>query len=713
MAYRAMIAAAEAAIKGAVESAGLGGAAAASPPYTVSPARPGFGDLSCNAAFVLARSAGRRPGEVAEAIAEEYNRAGGGGETGGSPPRMRATAHPSGYVNLEAGPGALAGSIIPESVGDGYGRSEIGRQRPVVVEHTSVNPNKALHIGHVRNVVVGDSVARILSHTGHDVRVLNYIDDSGAQVADVVVGFEDLGFAREPPEGMPFDEYCGDKVYVAVTARYDSDPGLKARRSEVLRDIESGGTGPARTAEEVTSRVLECQLRTCWALGAAYDCLNYESQIVRSGMWSDAFEAMKAGGTVELEPADAKRNAGCWVFRAEAEEGGSADPEEGGGQEGVGRGGADPEEGGGQEGGGGADPEGKEGAGEEGEAGDGEFSADKVIVRSDGTATYVAKDIPYAAWKLGIVGDPFAYEEYATSGGERQPGRRLVRTVLRGDGSGGGGGGASQFAGSTSIAVIDSRQSRLQEIVAGIVGGMGAAGGAQGADEGRGHMHLSYESVALSAATAASLGLDTGGRAAQMSGRKGLYVSAESILSMLRERAREETLKRNKGLDAAEVGRIADAVAVATVRYEMVKQDLDKVIAFDAAKSLSLEGDTASYIQYAHARAARVLEKAGRAPDMDAADFGRLAGERESALVRIIGMLDVRVAEAAANLSPKVVARYCRDLAVAFNGFYEHVRVIDPSDGALTNARLCLVASFVSALRKALGLIGIDAPPRM
>ena len=336
-------------------------------------------------------------------------------------------------------------------------------------------------------------------------------------------------------------------------------------------------------------------------------------------------------------------------------------------------------------------------------------------MRSNGTATYVAKDIPYAAWKLGLVPDPFAYEEYGQSGGARQPGgRRLVRTVLREGGAGGG--GPSPFSGSTSIAVIDSRQSRLQEIVSGVVGGIGAGGGrGRGGERGGAadHRHLSYESVTLSAATAESLGIETGGRAAQMSGRRGLYVSAESILAMLRERVRTETLKRNGGLGGDELERIADAVAVATLRYEMVKQDLDKVIAFDAAKSLSLEGDTASYIQYAYARAARVSEKAGRAPDMDAADFGALAGERERALVRAIGMLDVRVAEAAANASPKVIARYCRDLAVVFNGFYEHVRVIDASDAALSNSRLCLVASFMSALKKALGLIGIDAPSRM
>lgn len=666
MAYRSMIESARASVGRAVEAAGLGAAAAESAPYSVSPARPGFGDVSCNAAFVLAGRVRKRPAEIAVEIAAAYNSAaaaaGEGGGRGRRPaPPMRASAHPSGYVNLEARGGELAEYIISESLQDGYGRVDAGGGERVVVEHTSVNPNKALHIGHARNVAVGDSIARILSYAGRRVSVLNYIDDSGVQVADVVVGFMHLGFAREPPEGMPFDEYCGDEVYVATTARYDSDPGMEARRAEVLRDIERGGTEAARIAESVTGRVLERQLRTCWRLGASYDCLNYESQVVRSGMWAGTFEAMKADGTIELEPDSAEYNASCWVFRT----------------------------------------------GEKG----GRFSPDKVIVRSDGTATYIAKDIPYAAWKLGRIGDPFEYEEYRAAGGERQPcGRRLARTVLR-EGGGGGGGGPSPFSGTRSIAVIDSRQSRLQRIVAGIVGRLGA-GGAPGG-RAPAHVHLSYEAVTLSPATAKSMGMDTGGRAAQMSGRRGLYVSADSVIEMLRGRVGAETRKRNADLGDGEVDRIAGAVAVAAIRYEMVKQDLDKVITFDVARSLSLEGDTASYIQYAYARAARVVEKSGAGPDAGAADFGRLGGEREMALVRLIGMFDVRVAEAADNLSPKVVARYCRELAVSFNAFYEHVRVIDPSDEALSNTRLCLVASFMSTLSKALGLIGIEAPSRM
>ena len=275
--------------------------------------------------------------------------------------------------------------------------------------------------------------------------------------------------------------------------------------------------------------------------------------------------------------------------------------------------------------------------------------------------------------------------------------------------------GPSPFSGTRSIAVIDSRQSRLQQIVTDIVGRLGAGGRprkGQGEDA-TSHAHLSYEAVTLSAATAESLGMHTGGKAAQMSGRRGLYVSADSVVDMLQGRVSAETRKRNADLGPDEVSRIASAVAVATIRYEMVKQDLDKVITFDVAKSLSLEGDTASYIQYAYARAARVVEKSGARPDVSSADFGQLGGEREMALIRLIGMFDVRVVEAADNLAPKVVARYCRELAVSFNAFYEHVRVIDASDSEATNTRLCLVASFMSTLSSALGLIGIDAPPRM
>jgi arginyl-tRNA synthetase len=225
------------------------------------------------------------------------------------------------------------------------------------------------------------------------------------------------------------------------------------------------------------------------------------------------------------------------------------------------------------------------------------------------------------------------------------------------------------------------------------------------------YVHLSYESVTLSSDTANSLGLDTGGKSAQMSGRKGLYVNADKILDTLEQKTLEETKKRNPDMSEQTLHDIAQNVAVATLRYEMIKQDLDKIITFDTAKSLSLEGDTAPYIQYAYARASRIIEKSNITPNFDA-NYDLLQDPYESALVKTIGKLDLAVQDSANNLSPKVIAKYCYTLAVSFNAFYEHVRVLDATSDLL-NARICLVHSFQSCLQKALELVGIGTPARM
>ncbi len=613
----------------------LAGMGAGDAGFSVSPSRPGFGDASCNAAFLLAKRLGKGPGEVAREIAARYRGRAGPLVAGAEP-------HDSGYVNFRADWGRLCGLILRGSRLDGFGDVDLGGGSPVVVEHTSVNPNKALHIGHVRNIVVGDTVARILRKANYRVKVLNYVDDSGLQVADIVIGFRHLGFPEEPPDGKKFDHYCGDDVYVRTSARYVEDPGLEAVRKDTLKEIEDGGSETARFAGRVTGRVLACQLETCWNLGVTYDCLNFESQIVRSGLWRGVFERLKGMGLAELE--EGGKNAGCWVIR-----------------------GRDGEE-------------------------------DKVIVRSNGTATYIAKDIPYAAWKMGVLDDPFGYAPYERG----QPGgRALWQTTL--GGGGGPGGGATRFSGDRVITVIDSRQARLQKIIADLMSRF-RPGGA--------YVHLGYESVTLSPDTARTLGLDTRGRQAQMSGRKGLYVNADSVYDLLKGRTAEETAGRHPGMGGAEVEEIAHQVSVGTLRYEMVRQDLDKVITFDLARSLSLEGDTASYMQYANARAARIMEKAGRAPPEDA-DFALLAEPAELGLVRGIGMFGMHVGDAARNLSPKVIARYCHGLAVSFNEFYEGVRVLGAGDAQLEDARLFLVGSFRATLGGALGLLGISAPDRM
>ncbi|MFM7795542.1 MAG: DALR anticodon-binding domain-containing protein, partial [Candidatus Nitrosotenuis sp.] len=247
------------------------------------------------------------------------------------------------------------------------------------------------------------------------------------------------------------------------------------------------------------------------------------------------------------------------------------------------------------------------------------------------------------------------------------------------------------------------RQARLQDIITGLM--------AKFSENKKEYVHLSYESVTLSSETANSLGMDTGGKSAQMSGRKGLYVNADKILDVLEQKTYDETRKRNPESSDSMLHEIAKNVAVATLRYEMIKQDLDKIITFDTTKSLSLEGDTASYIQYAYARASRILEKSSMSPNFEA-NYELLSDKYETSLIKQIGKLDLAVQDAVNNLSPKIIAKFCYTLAVSFNSFYEHVRVLD-AEPKLLNARICLISAFQTCLRNSLDLIGIKTPSRM
>lgn len=594
--------------------------------------KPEFGDASCNIGFLLAKPLKKRPSEVSEKIAESYRKQKGEMVSD-------VTVHPSGYLNFSANSPNLIKSVIDSSRRSNYGEYDLGKKERIVVEHTSVNPNKALHVGHVRNIVIGDTVARILRKSNYDVRVLNYVDDSGLQVADIIVGFLYGGFSREPPQGQKFDHYCGDIVYVTITGRYENEPELAQKRTDVLKDLEEGGTEIAKFGEEITRRVLEEQLKTCWRLGATYDCLNFESQIVRSGLWSAAFEKMKSMGIIYLEKEG--KNAGCWLIKS-----------------------------------------------------DSEAEEDKILVRSSGVATYIAKDIPYASWKLGLLEDPFLYKKFVV----QDNGQVLWETTLEKAGT------KQDFTGDEVITVIDSRQARLQKIITKIISDFRSGN--------KSYEHLGYESVTLSPDTAKILNLDTSGKSVQMSGRKGIYVNADYVLDILGVKTYEEAKKRNPDLDESSLVKISERVAVGALRYAMIKQDLDKIITFDLSESLSLEGDTGPYMQYAYARALRILEKAGKEPVLGLT-FEILSSQYEKSLAKLIGKFDIQVEDAARNLSPKIIARYCFELAVSFNSFYEHVKVLSAESEDLINARLCLVWSFKETLAKALALLGIDAPERM
>ena len=601
--------------------------------FSVESAKPGFGDITCNVSFLLSKQLKKSPQEISKELSKLY-------KFDHIPQIKNVESHTSGYLNFNIDYTQFTNLVIDSSLQENYGSLDIGHNEKIVVEHTSVNPNKALHVGHIRNVILGDIVSKILRKGNFDVKVLNYVDDSGLQVADIIVGFTELGFSQEPPENEKFDHYCGDTVYVKTTEKYETDKQLEEKRHEILKQIEDSSSTISKMAQTITRKVLDEQLKTVWNLGVFYDCLNFESQIIHSKLWDKIFEKLKSENQIKYE--ETGDNAGCWVIPAEGED-------------------------------------------------------DKILVRSNGVATYIAKDIPYAAWKLGLVDDPFSYKIHST----QKNSQTLYETTL--DEISDHDDDKLNLSGNKVITVIDNRQIRLQKIVSGLM--------AKFKEEGA-YTHLGYESVTLSADTVKSLGLSVDGESAQMSGRKGLYVNADTVLETLTKRVYDESKSRNENLSESELENIANIVAVGTIRYEMIKPDLDKIITFDLKNSLRLEGDTCSYIQYSYARASRILEKTETKPNFDSG-FELLSSEYEKNLIKKIAMFDVQVNDSVNNFSPKVIAKYSYDLAVTFSSFYEHVKVLKSETPELLNARLCLVVSFQKTLKSSLSLLGIDAPERM
>jgi arginyl-tRNA synthetase len=593
------------------------------------PNKEGQGDLSCAVALRLAREARKPPVAIAEDVARAISAR--------TDLRliMSVSAHPSGYLNFTLNWSRFANEAVSEAR-RGVGTLGI-ENKNVLIEHTNVNPNKSLHIGHARNLVLGDSLARILRKLGNSMQVLNYIDDSGAQVADVIVGMMFLGFSDRAPEGMKFDTYAGDTVYIAVNKRYESEPALKEKQRLVLQEIEKGEGEISDYAHGIVLRILADQLKTCWRLGARYDLLNWESHILKTGMWGRLFEELKRKGVAIYETEG--ENAGCWVIKDE------------------------------------------------------ELGDEKVLVRSDGTAVYVSKDIPYAAWKIGLVEDPFRYEVYPN-----QPGGSQLWTTTSGPGET----EHPRFGGADlAISVIDTRQSRLQKIVSRVLERT------EGKESER-YLHRAYEVVALSKKSAESLGFDTEKEFVHMQGRKGVYINVDVVLEALRRKAAVETRQRSPEATEAWVEEVAEKLAVAAFRFELLKQDPDKMIAFDIESSLELQGETGPYLLYSYARAKRILLKAGAFPLIDESSAAKLVSPKEVELVKLLSMYDKSIIEAREYLNPKEVARYAHRLCSLFNEFYESVQVNSEKDPELKAARLALVEGFATTLRDALDLCGIE-----
>jgi arginyl-tRNA synthetase len=632
-----------------------------------------LGDLGTPVAFELARRLRKAPRAIAQEIAGAFGTLAG---------IRQVIAAPNGYLNFFVERSAFLLQRLspapPESARPSAGKA--------IVEHTAINPNKAAHIGHLRNSALGDTLVRVLRFRGIPVEVQNYIDDTGVQVADVVVGFraleqKTLDHIREIADTTRFDYYCWD-LYARVTEWYEQDKTRLQVRAETLHDIEHGGNENADIAAFIADRVVRTHLKTMGRMNVDYDLLTWEGDILRLKFWAQAFDVLKAKGSVYLKQEG--KLAGCWVMPIQEDLDSVSDAK------------ADSA----------ADTQGDD------------EEREKVIVRSNGVVTYVGKDIAYQFWKLGLLGKDFRYRVFTT-----RPHGPLWATT-----SGDGEHDHPLFGGAAYVYnVIDVRQSYLQKLLKQALMAVGHPEGAE-----RSH-HFSYEMVALSHETARELGYGPPADSEQakrpfveVSGRKGLGVKADDLLDTLIKNAGAEVVKRNPELSDAERERIAQMIGTAAVRYFMIKFSRGKVIAFDLAEALSFEGESGPYVQYAVVRANNIFQKLQQRENLDEAALlttlrdiptGELNGENGShevwALALEAARLDEVVEQTIRSLEFSVLAKFAFSLAQAFNAFYHRAPILNEERDDVRRWRAAAVIYVRNQLTRALDLMGIEVPPRM
>ncbi len=621
-----------------------------------SPKQASFGEFALPVAFQLAKQLKQAPRAIAQSLVEEL-----GSIDGVSALEVAG----NGYINVRLdrapyGHGLLTGAGQPTS------HASEGK---IIVEHTNINPNKAAHIGHLRNAILGDTFVRMLRSASRAVEVQNYIDNTGVQVADVVVAFHHLE-KRSPADvaaliadaDRPFDYVCWDS-YARVSAYYTDHPEALKWRADTLHEIESGEGEVAELAHLVADAIVQRHVKTMLRLGIVYDVLPRESEILHLKFWATAFEQLKERGAIHLE-AEGK-NAGCWVMRGAAFSTDMENPD------------------------------------------------DKVIVRSNGTVTYVGKDIAYQMWKFGVLGKDFHYRRLLTY----PEGHQLW--VSSDDSSDDG---APSFGrGARVYNVIDSRQSYLQDVV---VAGLRALNYNDQADR---SIHFSYEMVAMSPRACVEMGIalsdeDKKRPYVEVSGRKGLGVKADDLIDQLIASALGEVDSRHPEAPVDERKKVATQIATGALRYFMLKFTRTSVIAFDFQEALSFEGETGPYVQYAAVRARNILRKLAErgetlpdfSAELKAESFGRqLADEELWQLLVNASKAEVAVSRAIDSGEPAHVAKYAFQLAQAFNNFYHGYPVLSEENREKKVLLLWMTEYFRMQLERTLAVLGIDVPAYM
>ena len=623
-----------------------------------SPPKLSMGDLASPLPLELAKVLKRKPREIAEVLAKDLK----------LPAFVRSVSvEGAGYLNFRFDRGAFTAQHIRTVMANPTKSGE-----RVIVEHTNINPNKAAHIGHIRNAVLGDTLVRLMRWLGYRVETQNYIDDTGVQVADVVVGFEHLqkeGIEQvrkriEDPN-VPFDYFCWD-LYSSMTAYYQEHPEAQQWRRDTLHRIENQEGETAKLAVLIARAIVGRHIQTMLRLGIEYDLLPKESDIIHLHFWARAFELLEQSGAIKLE--EEGKHKGCWVMKLS-----------------------------------------------ETEQFEGMDEPDKILVRSNGTVTYTGKDIAYQLWKFGVLDRTFNYRRFFTY----PDGKVLWETTYENETDP----SAPRFGGAQKVVnVIDVRQAYLQKVVK---EGLRLLGHTREADN---SIHFAYEMVALTPATAKALGMEISDEDAQrayleMSGRKGLGVKADDLLNALEQKATESVREGSKseGLGDAEAGVLGRQVAIAALRYFMLKFGRNKVIAFDFAEALTFEGDSGPYLQYSTVRVQNIFRKMkerGVDPLIDDRSLDRLTlteglTDEMWELVRLSADTPSVIRRAVDSLELSVVTHHLLEMAQKFNSFYHKYPILNEKDDAERQRRAVCAEVFRRTMTGSLELLGVPVPERM
>ncbi len=602
------------------------------------PIKMEFGDFSLTIAFKLAKVLKRPPVNIANELSRIISL---------TPYVERVEVAGGGYINVFLNRPKFYEEYLHQLFerGKDYFRPKLGNGL-VKIEYTSVNPNKAIHIGHARNIVLGAALRNMLSFGGYNVELLNYIDDTGSQMADLLIGFLYLGYSTDRKD-MRFDKYCGDVVYKEAYEKIESSDDLKNKRKNILRMIEEGNNVVASFNRMIAERVLREQLKTCWRLGADYDKLIWESDLVWSGIHKKGYDLIRDSKIVIK--VNGGKYAGCLV--AKISEGEDINPE-----------------------------------------------VDDVLIRSDGTLTYVGKDVVFAMWKLGLLEFPLPFREFIES-----PYGNTIYTTSWPHGT-----LINPSKCNLSINIIGVEQTKPQRIIKEIIKDIF---GSEVSDR---YIHYYYSHVWISAASASKyLGIDTDGKPLKMSGRRGIYFNVDDILEHMVEKAKRLIIFNNPGISEEEAFGIAEKIAIASLKFMLLGVDRDKIVVFDIDKALDISQESGAYVLYSYARAHSIYNKAlDEGFEVKPYIKYNVLNDYDKYLLRYLAYTPIVINNAIRRMEPKDIVNAMLRLSQLFNEFYEHNPVLKEVE-EVRRSRLSIIKAYLITMETLAYLVDIPLTKRM